>query len=89
MISDQSSIEDNIGESAIQITHYARVTWYRTLVIAVLALTAFAAALSAILWPMHGNRIQASFFLSLVGSSLTLFGLVFTLCLIGTQLLYR
>jgi hypothetical protein len=40
---------------------------------------------TAALWPIQGLRIQASFFLSLASSCLTLFGLVFTLCLIGTQ----
>jgi hypothetical protein len=40
---------------------------------------------AAKLWPIQGLRIQGSFFLSLASSCLTLFGLVFTLCLIGTQ----
>jgi hypothetical protein len=65
----------------------SRVMRYRITVFAVLSSTALTAFGTAILWPIHGQQIQAPFFLSLAASSLTLFGLVFTLCLIGTQLI--
>jgi hypothetical protein len=39
------------------------------------------------MWPLAASGIQSAFFLSLASSCLTLFGLVFTLCLIGTQLM--
>jgi hypothetical protein len=77
----------NNRSTVIHDNHYARVAMYRILVSAVLLLTALAAILTAFVWPMNGRSIQSSFFLSLVGSSLTLFGIVFTLCLIGTQLI--
>jgi hypothetical protein len=85
--SDQTTFNGTGGHSAVLTTHYGRVLWYRGALFAVLSFTALAAASSAIFWPMEGNKIQAPFFLSLAGTSLTLFGLVFTLCLIGTQLI--
>jgi hypothetical protein len=60
-----------------------------TRIAAVSVLSALGAVVAAQIWPFHGPRIQAAFFLSLASSCLTLFGLVFTLCLIGTQLIAR
>lgn len=76
---------DSDHPAASNTRHY-RVTRYRLTVFAVLTSTALVAFGTAIAWPIHGKQIQASFFLSLAASSLTVFGLVFTLCLIGTQL---
>jgi hypothetical protein len=64
-----------------------RVIRYGLKVSANFSATATAAFWTAAIWPIHGQQIQVSFFLSLVASVLTLFGLVFTLCLIGTQLI--
>jgi hypothetical protein len=63
-----------------------RIAEYRTAIPAAFLICALVAAWIAVSWPMSGRQIQASFFVSLVASSLTLFGVVFTLCLIGTQL---
>lgn len=75
------------GRPIIPITWQARVAQYRITISAVLLGTALAAAWTAVLWPIQGTHIQAPFFQSLAASSLTLLGLVFTLCLIGTQLI--
>jgi hypothetical protein len=64
-----------------------RIRWYRAVVSSVLLIITLISGWAAINWPIHDNQIQTSFFLSLVGTSLTLFGLVFTLSLIGTQLI--
>lgn len=45
-----------------------------------------AAAILAIAWPMHDRSIQPDFFVSLGTTVLTVFGLVFTLCIVGTQI---
>lgn len=63
-----------------------RIIGYKITVPVAFSTCAMIAAWTATSWPMRGHHIQASFFLSLVASTLTLFGLVFTLCLIGTQL---
>lgn len=62
-----------------------RMLQYRLTVGSVVAVSIAISVATAKLWPIQGLRIQASFFLSLASSCLTLFGLVFTLCLIGTQ----
>ncbi len=64
-----------------------RIRWYRAIVSGVLLIITLIAGWTAIHWPIYENQIQTSFFLTLVGTSLTLFGLVFTLSLIGTQLI--
>lgn len=58
---------------------------YQVAVAAVVVIAGFVAIIAAASWPIKGSQIQASFFLSLASSYITLFGLVFTLCLIGTQ----
>src|ERR1022692_299679 len=59
---------------------------YRVMSSIIIAISLIAAATAARFWPITGGRIQASFFSSLASSLLTVFGLVFTLCLIGSQL---
>jgi len=56
-------------------------------VAAILVVITAVATATSIIWPIEGDSIQAGFFLSLTSALLTLFGLVFTLCLIGTQLI--
>src|SRR5580692_1900841 len=72
--------------STLQKTHRRRVAqnWLELLTIP--ALAAIMAGAAAALWPIQGKQIQSGFFLSLTSASLTVFGLVFSLCLIGTQL---
>jgi hypothetical protein len=64
-----------------------RIRSYRAIVSGVLLIITLVAGWTAILWPIHGDQIQTSFFLTLVGTSLTLFGLVFTLSSPGPTLL--
>ena len=62
-----------------------RMLRYQLSVVLVVICSILISGVAAKLWPIHGSQIQASFFLSMASSCLTLFGLVFTLCLIGTQ----
>jgi hypothetical protein len=63
----------------------SRIIRYRLSVTLVVISSIIIAGVTAKVWPIRGPQIQASFFLSMASSCLTLFGLVFTLCLIGTQ----
>ena len=63
----------------------ARIRRHRATVGSGLFLSSTFAYLAARFWPIAGAHINAGFFLTVATSSLTLFGLVFTLCLIGTQ----
>jgi hypothetical protein len=58
---------------------YQLIAWVTVLASALLAW------ITAKIWPIYGDEMQGSFFLPLASSVITLFGLVFTLCLIGTQ----
>lgn len=77
----------NVQHAVIKPVRRTRLIRHDVVVSLTVMLTAFFAYWTAALWPIQDNRIQASFFISLASSSLTLFGLVFTLCLIGTQLI--
>jgi hypothetical protein len=87
LIINQNADDDGIDSKEIRVSHRSRVIGYRAATFSTLLLTALAATFAATFWPIRGEEIQASFFVSLVGSSLTLVGLVFSLCLIGTQLI--
>src|ERR1700733_6623493 len=73
-------------DSRVQTHRRVRNLRYRVLASITVTIFLIVAALAARFWPMSGTRIQAGFFSSLASSLLTLFGLVFSLCLIGSQL---
>lgn len=82
---DTATITDPLSSAAVG--GHASQSTQKTLAVTLTATAAVLSMLASLAWPIENDTVQASFFANLSGITLTAFGLVFTVCLVGTQLM--